>query len=145
VRPHILPFGSSGSGTSAWTTSPPGSPSSCSVRKRKLSLEKQHVNPNTLAVKGMIDKIESEVDLEKEESCKKEESKKQEDKRKLFRKAEVKKKEDEELSIDLKVMTRMTNLQGLGPETRQGPSPASSYLDSGNLARGTRSSPVGSN
>ena len=95
----------------------------------------------------MIDKIESEVDLEKEESCKKEESKKQEDKRKLFRKAEVKKKEDEEsnIDIDLKVMTRMTNLQGLGPETRQGPSPASSYLDSGNLARGTRSSPVGSN
>jgi hypothetical protein len=49
----------------------------------------------------------------------------------------MKKKED---SIDLKVETRMTYLQGLGPETRQGPSPTSSFLGSGDLAKVTRSS-----
>ena len=93
-----------------------------------------------MAVKKLIKKIESEFDLESEESCKKEESKKKENEKKLVRKTTMKKKED---NIDLKVKTRKTYLQGLGPETRQGPSPTSSYLDSGDLARVTRSSSAG--
>ena len=96
-----------------------------------------------MAVKKLIEKIESEFELESEENCKKEESKKKENEKKLVRKTKMKKKEEENIDIDLKVKTRKTYLQGLGPETRQGPSPTSSYLDSGDLARVTRSSSAG--
>ena len=96
-----------------------------------------------MAVKKLIEKIESEFDLESEESCKKEEPKNKENEKKLVRKTKMKKKEEENIDIDLKVKTRKTYLQGFGPETRQGPSPTSSYLDSGDLARVTRSSSAG--
>ena len=89
-----------------------------------------------MAVKKLIEKIE----LESEENYKKEESKKKENAKELMRKTKMKKKEE---VIDLKVKTRKTYLQGLGPETRQGPSPTSSYLDSGDLARVARSSSAG--
>jgi hypothetical protein len=127
VRPHILPFGNPGSGTSS---SPPGS--SSSARKKTTSLDKL-VIPNKLAVQKLIEKIE----LESEEIYKKEESKKKENVKELMRKTKTKKKEE---VIDLKVKTRKTYLQGLGPETRQGRSPTSSYLGSGDLVRATRSS-----
>ena len=128
VRPHILPFRNPGSGTSSSTTG-----SSSSARK-KTSIDKiKIVIPNKLAVKKLIEKIE----LESEEKYKKEEYKKKENTKVLMKKTEMKKKED---VIDLEVKTRMTYLQGLGPETRQGPSPTSSYLGSGDLARASRSS-----
>ena len=126
MRPHILPFRNPGSGTSSSTTG-----SSSSARK-KTSIDKiKIVIPNKLAVKKLIEKIE----LESEEKYKKEEYKKKENTKVLMKKTEMKKKED---VIDLEVKTRMTYLQGLGPETRQGPSPTSSYLGSGDLARVSR-------
>jgi hypothetical protein len=42
---------------------------------------------------------------------------KKENQKKMMKKTKIKKKED---CIDLDEDTRMTNLQGLGPETRQG-------------------------
>ena len=62
---------------------------------------------------------------------------KKENQKKMMKKTKIKKKED---CIDLDEDTRMTNLQGLGPETRQGRSPTPSYLGSGDLQRASRSS-----
>ena len=83
-------------------------------------------------MKTLIKKIE----LESEENCEKKEDKKKENPKKLMKKTEVKNKEE---CIDLEVKTKMTNLQGLGPETRQGQSPTPSYLGSGDLDRAPRS------
>jgi hypothetical protein len=103
VRPHILPFGNQGLGTSS--SSPPGSSSSA---RRKILLDKSTIIPNKLAVKKLIEKIE----LESEKNYKKKENKKKENPKELMKKTEIKKKED---CIDLEVETKMTNLQGLGP------------------------------
>ena len=128
MRPHILLFGTQGSGTS--TSSPPGSSSSA---KGSMNLDKGKHTPNNLAVKNLIEKIESGT----EENLKKKEEMKKENQKKVMKNTKMKKKED---SNDLEDDIRMTNLQGLGPETRQGQSPTSSYLGSGDLDRAARSS-----
>jgi hypothetical protein len=62
---------------------------------------------------------------------------KKENQKKVMKNTKMKKKED---SNDLEDDKRMTNLKGLGPETRQGRSPTPSYLSSGDLASAARSS-----
>ena len=62
---------------------------------------------------------------------------KKENQKKVMKNTKMKKKED---SNDLDDDKRMTNLQGLGPETRHGRSPTPSYLGSGDLDRAARSS-----
>ena len=134
-KPHILLFWDESSGTST-SLSPKGSSSSENERQ-DLEMDKGKNVQND--IRKMIDKLESENDKKIDEEKKKENQKKE---KKVRKDSKIKKKENKNALED---ELGMTNLQGLGPETRQGPSPASSYLDSGNLARGTRSSPVGSN
>jgi hypothetical protein len=114
VRPNILPFGTTGSGTSLWTTSPSRSSSSAS-RKRTSSIDKV-VSSNKLAVKNLIEKIE----LESEENCKKEEAKKNENEKKLIRKTMMKKKED---NLDLKVVTKLLTCNDWGRKLGRGHPP----------------------
>ena len=99
-----------------------------------LDLDKGKHVQNNLEVRNLIEKIESGTE---ENVKKKEEEKKKENQKKVKKNSEMKKKEDKD---DLKDETRMTNLQGLGPDTRQGRSPTPSYLDSGDLIRVSRSS-----
>ena len=80
------------------------------------------------------------LELAEEEDCKEEEVKKKEIRRKTLT---TMKKEDQ-FKLDLSVKTKNAYLRGLGPGTRQGPvSPTSSYLDSGDLSRGSRTSSAG--
>ena len=58
----------------------------------------------------------------------------------MSKKTMMKKKED---ILDLSVKTVTAYLQGLGPETWQGQAPTLSYLESGDLARVSRSSSAG--
>jgi hypothetical protein len=85
VRPHILLFGTQGSGTSS--SSPPGSSSSV---RGKVSLDKRKITPNKLAVKNLIEKIELETD----ENCNNEENMKKENPKKMMKKTKIKKKEE---------------------------------------------------
>ena len=105
LRPHILPFGTTGSGTSPRTTSPPQSSSSA----RRKSLLDRDIISNKLAVKTVVQKLE----LESEENYKQEEIKKKETEKKMSKKTMMKKKED---ILDLSVKTVTAYLQGLGPE-----------------------------
>ena len=130
-KPHILLFWNQSSGTSS--SSPPGSTSS-EKGGMALDLDKGKHVQNNLEVRDLIKKIESGTE---ENARKREEEKKKENQKKVKKNSEMKKKEDKD---DLKDETRMTNLQGLGPETRQGRSPTPSYLDSGDLNRVERSS-----
>ena len=130
-KPHILLFWNQSSGTSS--SSPRGSTSS-EKGGRELDLDKEQLVQNKLEVRNLIKKIESGTE---ENVRKQEEERKKENQKKVKKNSEIRKKEDKD---DLKDETRMTNLQGLGPETRQGRSPTPSYLDSGDLIRVSRSS-----
>jgi hypothetical protein len=132
-KPHILLFWNQSSGTSS--SSPRGSTSSEKERKvLDLNLDKEKLVQNKLEVRNMIEKIESGTEMN---ARKLGEEKKKENQKKVKKNSEMRKKEDND---DLKDETKMTNLQGLGPETRQGRSPTPSYLDSGDLLRVARSS-----
>ena len=130
-KPHILLFWNQSSGTSS--SSPRGSTSSEKGRM-ELDLDKEKLVQNKLEVRNLIKKIESGTE---ENVRKQEEERKKENQKKVKKNSEIRKKEDKD---DLKDETRMTNLQGLGPDTRQGRSPTPSYLDSGDLIRVSRSS-----
>ena len=80
------------------------------------------------------------LELESAENYKQEEVKKKENEKKMSKKTMLKKKED---ILDLSVKTVTAFLQGLGPETWQGQAPTLSYLESGDLARVSRSSSAG--
>ena len=84
----------------------------------------------------MIDKIESENDKKIKEEKKKENQKKE---KKVRKDSKIKKKEDKNALEDDQMMT---NLQGLGPETRRGRSPTPSNLESKDLETDSRSSAV---
>ena len=84
MRPHILLFGNQGSGTSS--SSPPGS-SSSEKGSMTLDLDKGKLIQNNLAVKNMIEKIESGT----EENIKKKEEKKKENQKKVRKNTEMKK------------------------------------------------------
>ena len=130
-KPHILLFWNQSSGTSS--SSPQGSTSSEKGRM-VLDLDKGKHVQNKLEVRNLIKKIESGTE---ENARKREEERKKENQKKVKKNSEIRKKEDKD---DLKDETRMTNLQGLGPDTRQGRSPTPSNLDSGDLFRVARSS-----
>ena len=88
--------------------------------------------------------MESLESLESIEDHKQEETKKKENEKKESRKKVTMKKEEEEVSKKyLSVKTKTAYLQGLGPETRQGPTPTSSNLESGDSSRGSESSSAG--
>ena len=89
-----------------------------------------------MSVKTVVQKLE----LESADKYKQEKVKKKETEKEMSKKTMMKKKED---ILDLSVKTVTAYLQGLGPETRQGPAPTSSYLESGDLARVSRSSSAG--
>ena len=126
-KPHILLFWDDSSGTSTSL-----SPSSSENERQDLEMDKGKNVQND--IRKMIDKLESENDKKIDEEKKKENQKKE---KKVRKDSKIKKKENKNaLEDDL----RMTNLQGLGPETRRGRSPTPSYLESEDLDMDSRSS-----
>ena len=91
-----------------------------------------------MSVRKVVETIESIEDHKQEEAKKKENEKKE------SRKKVTMKKEEEEVSKKyLSLTTRIAYLQGLGPETRQGQTPTSSNLESGDSPRVSESSSAG--